>query len=246
MQIIKGDGNIVTKDIPISEYTKINTAGSIHINYSQSDEEPFLQVTTDQNIYDIFEFIIENNNTLVIRPKKEYRRNTHIRPTEFTVNTNSRELEKAEIAGNTTFNANSPLKAEQLQLTIAGSGKINLNGLVEANKLGTEIAGSATLNAYQINAQEFKGNIAGSGTLNLGGETGKATFEIAGSGDVRAFDLQIEDMKCEIAGSGDIEAYVNNSINVSVAGSGRVKYKGNPSDIKRSIAGSGSIKKVEE
>ncbi len=245
-QIIKGDGNIVTKNVPVGEYTKINSAGSIQINYSQSDETPFLQVTTDQNIYDMFEFFVENNTTLVIRLKKEHRWDIHIRPTEFTVNTNSRKLEKADIAGSTIFNANSALQAEQLRFSLSGSGTINLNGPVESDKFETEIAGSATLNAYQLNTQEFKGNIAGSGTLNLGGKTQKAIFEIAGSGNVRAFDFRIEDMRCEIAGSGDIEAYVNNSINVSSAGNGRVKYKGNPSDIKRSIIGSGSVEKASE
>lgn len=245
-QIIRGDGNIVTNNIPIGEYTKIKTSGTIHFNYSQSDEMPFLQVTTDQNIYDIYEFFVEDNNTLVIRPKKEYRRNTFIRPTEFTVNSNSRELVKAEIAGSSTFDANSPLRGDQIHFNLAGSGKLNLNERVEAHKLSTEIAGSATVNAKQVYTQEFRGNIAGSGTLNLAGETGKAMFEVAGSGDVRAYDFRIEDMKCEIAGSGDIEAYVNQSIDVSVAGSGRIKYKGNPSNITKSIAGAGSVKQVNE
>lgn len=245
-KVIKGDGNVITKTIPITDYSKLQAAGSITINYSQSDEEPFLQVTTDENILEVFEFTIEDGSTLRIRPKKEYRRNTVFRPTEFTINTNSRKFEKAEVAGSTKFNANSPLQTDRLSLSLAGNGEINLNGRVDAAKVTSEIAGSATLNAHELFCNDYKGSIAGSGTLNLGGATEKAVFEIAGSGDVRAFDFRIENMKCEIAGSGDIEAYVDNRIDVNVAGSGRVKYKGNATDIKRSIAGSGSVKKVDD
>lgn len=245
-QIIKGDGNIVTHEISITDYSRISSAGSVTINYIQSDEEPYLQVTTDQNIYEMFEFNVNDKDILQIRPKKEYRRNTTFRPTEFTINTNSHEFKGAETAGSVKFNANSPLKSDNVKLSLAGSGTINLHENAEIEELKTEIAGSATLNAHKLSCKNFRGEIAGSGTLNLGGKTEKANFSIAGSGDVKAFDLRIDEMKCDIAGSGDIEAYVNNSINVSIAGSGRIKYKGDPQDIKRSVAGSGSIKKVED
>ncbi len=84
-----------------------------------------------------------------------------------------------------------------------------------------------------------------SGKLNLGGIIQKAYFDIAGSGTIRAFDLHVEDMKCKIAGSGDIDITANNSIDASIAGSGRIKYKGDAKDIKKSVAGSGSIKQVD-
>jgi len=244
-KVIKGDGNVVTKEVPVSDYTKVQAAGSITINYSQSDEEPYLQVVTDQNIFDSFEFIVNNDGALQIRPKKEFRRNTNFRPTEFTINTNSRAIAGFDMAGNSKLNVNSTIRSEGMRLSLAGSGNINLNHKAEVNKMTVEIAGSATMNAFELASDEFRGDIAGSGTLNLGGEGRKATFSIAGSGDVKGIEFVVDEMKCDIAGSGYIEIHANKSINVSVAGSGRVRYKGDPT-ISRSVVGSGSVKKIEE
>jgi hypothetical protein len=81
--------------------------------------------------------------------------------------------------------------------------------------------------------------------MNLGGRIASASFEIAGSGTVHAFDLQTENVKCNIAGSGNLEISANSSIRADIAGSGKVKYRGNPSQIDMDAAGSGSIRKVD-
>ena len=69
--------------------------------------------------------------------------------------------------------------------------------------------------------------------------------QCAGSGTVRAFDCNMDELECKIAGSGDIEASVVNKIKAEIAGSGSVKYKGDPQDIQKKVMGSGKIEKVE-
>jgi hypothetical protein len=92
---------------------------------------------------------------------------------------------------------------------------------------------------------ELNGDMAGSNTIVLGGTVGIAEFSIAGSGTVRAFDCTMDELECKIAGSGDIEASVVNKIKAEIAGSGSVKYKGDPQDIQKKVMGSGKIEKVE-
>ena len=87
--------------------------------------------------------------------------------------------------------------------------------------------------------------MAGPNTIVLGGTVGIAEFSIAGSGTVRAFDCTMDELECKIAGSGDIEAFVVNKIKAEIAGSGSVKYKGDPQDIQKKVMGSGKIEKVE-
>lgn len=43
----------------------------------------------------------------------------------------------------------------------------------------------------------------------------------------------------------DIEAFVVNKTKAEIAGSGSVKYKGDPQDIQKKVMGSGKIEKVE-
>jgi hypothetical protein len=241
--MIRGDGNLVTQELTLDDYDVIEASHSIKATYVQSEEAPALTVTTDQNIMEKYIFRVKNSR-LQIKPKEEYK-HANFFPTEFTVTTHSKGLRKADLAGSITFDLNSPFTGDDLEINLAGSGTINLNDQVTINKLDVDLAGSSTFNAYKLTGKDFDGDVAGSGKINLGGSMAKATFEIAGSGTVRAFDLQVEDMKCSIAGSGDIEISVSNSISADVAGSGRIKYKGDPQTIRKEIAGSGSIKKMD-
>ena len=47
---IKGDGNIITKEISISDYDEISYVGKVNIKYEQSNASPFFKITIDENI----------------------------------------------------------------------------------------------------------------------------------------------------------------------------------------------------
>ena len=47
---LKGDGNIVTLEIPISDYCRIKTECGIDIHYCQTTGEPYLRITADSNL----------------------------------------------------------------------------------------------------------------------------------------------------------------------------------------------------
>ena len=124
-QTIKGDVNITTENIPVSEYDCLELeGGGMVVNYTQSDAPEGLEIKTDRNIFEKYEFNVENHE-LKIRPKKEFRKHTNFRPTEFMVTANSRNLKKLAAAGSTHVNINSPLQAEEFEAGLAGSGLSN-------------------------------------------------------------------------------------------------------------------------
>lgn len=246
MKTENGNGNLVTEKINISDYDEIEiSSGPIDINYRQSADAPALEVTTDQNIYSMFEFVVEDGNKLSIRPKKEYRRGYNFRPTQFMVTTNSKILKKADMAGHANFNINSPLVSDKLDVNLAGSGTINLNDSTTISEMNVDLAGSGTLNASALACMTFDADIAGSGTLRLAGSANQVSLDIAGSGEMKAFDFVVTDLNCNIAGSGDVEITANGTIDSKVAGSGSIRYKGNPTNIIKKNFGSGSVKKVD-
>ena len=244
-QTIKGDGNITTENIPVSEYDCLELeGGGMVVNYTQSEAPEGLEIKTDRNIFEKYEFNVENHK-LKIRPKKEFRKHTNFRPTEFMVTANSRNLKKLAAAGSTHVNINSPLQAEEFEAGLAGSGIIQFHDTASFTNLKIEIAGSGDFVGHKVYCEELNGDMAGSNTIVLGGTVGTAEFSIAGSGTVRAFDCNMDELECKIAGSGDIEASVVNKIKAEIAGSGSVKYKGDPQDIQKKVMGSGKIEKVE-
>lgn len=245
MRTIKGDGNVVTEKIEIKDYDSFASyGGKMEVNYSQSTDQPELTITTDKNILDIYLFEMEGSR-LVIKPQKKYRRSYRIRPTVFTVVTNSGKIKEFDLSGETHLNIKTPILTEKLKLSIAGSGHANLPERVEAQEIETDLAGSGTIDAAAIFCQKYDGDIAGSGTLLLGGEAENVKLSIAGSGDVKAFNLNAKALTTSIAGRGDVEMSVSEKIKVDIAGKGSVRYKGNPTDVSKSIAGSGSLEKVD-
>ena len=52
-QTIKGDGNITTENIPVSEYDCLELeGGGMVVNYTQSDAPEGLEIKTDRNIFE--------------------------------------------------------------------------------------------------------------------------------------------------------------------------------------------------
>ena len=241
---VKGDGNVTTHTIDISDYDQISVDASAAVfNYTQEESAPALTVTVDQNIYDLFDFKTDDNK-LVIRPKQE-NKTLRLRPTQFTITSNSRQLKKVDLAGAEKFNVNSKLFSnDKIKFNLAGSVMLHMKDTVTVNQLEVSIAGSGIVDALTLYANEFKGEIAGSGTFNLAGTGEKAAFEIAGSGKIHALNFLLSDVSCEIAGNGLLETHATNNIYAEIAGSGNIRYKGDPS-IKMEKAGIGSVKKVD-
>lgn len=88
-------------------------------------------------------------------------------------------------------------------------------------------------------------SIGGSGDIQLAGAAKNVTMSIAGSGTIRTDALKVAKATISIAGSG--KAYVHlddGDLDVSVAGSGKVFYKGK-ARVAAKIAGSGTVKSME-
>ncbi|MDR2140150.1 MAG: DUF2807 domain-containing protein [Tannerella sp.] len=241
---IKGDGNVEAREITIRDYDAVRVqGGSMKVDYRQSDDAPGLTVTVDRNIFEMYRFEVHDGE-LIIEPKEEYKHDRFV-PTQFTVVTNSTGLRRVKAAGRVEYTVGSPLRTEELNFSLAGGTKVDLKNAVVLRKLEVKIAGSGTLNLPALTGETFESDIAGSGRMNLGGEVARASFEIAGSGTVHAFDLQAGEVKCKIAGSGYVEASANNSLQAEIAGSGDIRYRGNPQQVNTNVAGSGKVRKAD-
>ncbi|MDR1357400.1 MAG: DUF2807 domain-containing protein [Tannerellaceae bacterium] len=253
--VIRGDGDLVTEEINVGDYSEIEASlsSNMEINYTQSSEATALTVFTDRNILEKYDIRVEGNK-LKIMPKEEYMNNVRFKvseynamffPTKFIVTTGSTGLRRIDTAGSVDFTVDGALRTDELKITAAGNAKINLRDTVTAGDIRVSVAGSSVLNAPALEAHSFDGDIAGSGRMNMGGHIKAVSFEIAGSGKIRAFDLQTEDVDVDIAGAGNIEISVSNSIRAEIAGAGSIRYKGDPPHIRKDVVGSGSIKKAD-
>jgi hypothetical protein len=129
-------------------------------------------------------------------------------------------------------------KVDELQ--IEGSGKIQSNDTFSVEELKLEINGSGKINFKTI-AQNLNNTINGSGEITLEGSCNNHSIKIRGSGNLHSYNMESKQTQVKVSGSGDARVNVNQKLNVTIEGSGKVVYKGSP--IKEiNILGSGSVK----
>jgi len=221
---IKGDGNLITKSIPVSKFSKIEIEASVEVNYSQAPHQGNLEFTVDQNLLDYYD-ISARAEVLHIKLKEEYKNDIRLKPTKSVITVSSETLKGIEIAGSTIFNFCTTFTSENLTIELAGSNKIF------AKK-------------FPVNMGSCSIETAGANELNLTGKIGKADLEISGAGTVNALDCKFGKLAVDISGSGTVEAYVTDKLDVEISGSGNVSYKGDPK-VTSDIAGLGKVKKLK-
>lgn len=109
------------------------------------------------------------------------------------------------------------------QLTSEGSADVSLSSFTDQASLLISIEGSGN---YDVT-----GRWTDLESLNL---------SIDGSGDINGFPLEAKDVRVNIEGSGEVDVTAFEKLDITIDGSGTVRYKGNPV-ITQSISGSGDI-----
>lgn len=213
---IKGNGKLTTENRNLSDYDKINVAGSFDVILVKGNEGA-ISITADENLMEYIETEVEKGH-LKIQPKKGYQ----LRSTKTIVITVSFEMVDAiSLAGSGNVRSKDVLNSSDLDLNLAGSGEINL----------------------PVSTKKLSSQIAGSGNIKLSGNSDVFNCEIAGSGNIEGFDLKATASHLNIAGSGNVKVHAISEIHANIVGSGDVIYTGNPTIEKLKSIGSGSIRK---
>jgi len=106
-----------------------------------------------------------------------------------------------------------------------------------------------------VTAKSLKGiSLKGSGDIKVTNLTGSnVTVELPGSGNITvtgtadsvnislADGLQARSATITLNGSGNITAYASENLEATLRGSGTIHYSGNPSQVNKSVTGSGTI-----
>ncbi|WP_018478567.1 head GIN domain-containing protein [Pontibacter roseus] len=128
---------------------------------------------------------------------------------------------------------------EFTEAEMIGSGRIELQDQFEANEFRADLDGSGSIKANVV-ASKVSSILSGSGSIDLLGEATVQEVNLSGSGSVKAFSLSTQNTGVQLSGSGSAEVNASDNLTVSISGSGNVYYRGDPT-IQTNIAGSGKV-----
>jgi hypothetical protein len=106
------------------------------------------------------------------------------------------------------------------------------------------ISGSGNITVSGVAAKEFEAHISGSGDIRISGSSDSLKASIAGSGGIDATKLPVTAADASVTGSGNIKVVATQSLHARIAGSGDVRYGGNPPEIHKQVTGSGSVRSM--
>lgn len=230
---VKGNGNIITKTIPVDNFTELQLGSDIEakqmgnpfssknfpvFNYTQTSGSSSLQVTMDENLFDLLD-IDQANGELTIRAK-----HGKIRPSQLIINGSSEGLQKVNVIGCMDFVAESPVHFGNVSFGVSGVGDMKLSAL---------------------SAENVQCSLSGVGKVFLTGQIKEGRFNVSGVGHVYAFDCPTEKLECNVSGVGSMEVNATQSLDANTSGVGSIKYKGNPEKLRESATGVGKVKQVD-
>ncbi len=103
------------------------------------------------------------------------------------------------------------------------------------------LSGSGALKIEGLAGERFEASLSGSGEFSARGKVAHASLSVTGSGDLDCRDLLAQEAQVSVSGSGNVRVRASERLSVSISGSGDVRYSGEPPQVTRSIAGSGTI-----
>ncbi|MDR3142798.1 MAG: DUF2807 domain-containing protein [Tannerellaceae bacterium] len=252
---IKGNGNVITKEIPASDFNNIaigpgvecnsrffskNTYQSPVLNYTQTTGAFALSVTMDENLFPYLE-IKSAGNELSVRTQKD----VVISPSKLEVNASSKELKKVAVSGCIDFVMANAFKSDRLTVGISGASDVKINHSAQIEQFSVSISGAGDLIAEELACKELECNISGAGDIVLKGKADRARFAVSGAADVKAYDLIVKYLECKVSGSGDAKIMATETLDATVSGTGDIRYKGNARASTR-VSGFGDIKKADD
>ncbi len=210
---VYGSGVVAEEIREVDSFHSVEILGSCDLYFVKSATQE-LRVITDDNILPLIHTWVRHDGTLIIEANSSYTTRIGVKVYVSMV-----EIRGFSITGSGNIYGESPFFPRELHLLIAGSGSMRMDA----------------------RAQKVWTSIVGSGHIQLAGRAEYHNVTIAGSGNLEALDFLVSCYDIQIPGSGECHIHVEDVLNVIIAGSGNVYYKGSPSVINTTIIGSGDV-----
>lgn len=251
---VNGNGNIITKEVQVSDYNSIRIGSGIEcnsrlfgenkfenpvFNFTQTKGSTSLTVTIDENLFSLLE-INTSGNELTIGVK----RGTKINPSRMNIKGVSKELQQVSVSGCVDFTINDNFNSDRLEINISGASDVKINDQSRIGRLKIHISGAGDFVADNLTCNQIESSVSGAGDITLKGKADTGKFTVTGAGDIKAYDFIVKNLECRVSGAGDIKVMATETLDASVSGTGDIRYKGNAKANTR-VSGFGNIKKIE-
>lgn len=208
---ITGNGNVITKERSVSEFSGVKVETGIDVYLTQGNDQ-HVEVEADENLHEWIRTEV-NGDVLHIYSEKSIRNAKTKR-----VNITCKTLNRIDISSAGDVKGQSKFKVDQLDIEMSSAGDLELD--VEADRINISLSSA--------------------GDADLSGTTNILNVDLSSAGDLNAFDLMAKTGEVTVSSAGNARVYITDEASFRSSSAGNIQYKGEPrlKDINTSSAGS--------
>lgn len=258
---VKGNGQIVTKEVPVNEYRSIAFSGSSSgssfnlwgllgnnsnnngkktfiCHYSQQ-KQATLSITIDENLYEYLSIRSENGK-LEIRVQK----GCSLVPTCYEVTTGSKEMEEINVNGGADFYLDTPLSGSSLKVSSSGGSDVYMKKSVRMESCECNSSGGSDLYFDDLTCNRFSCSSSGGSDISLKGQAEEAEMDASGGSDIKAYSFIVSHLTCHASGGSDAYVYATQQLDARASGGSDIYHKGS-AQVSASASGGSDITKKD-
>jgi hypothetical protein len=232
-EIVLGNGKVETERRNVPAFKSISVSGSGTLRVHKGGQK--VEISCDSNILPYITTTVAGDELAIgFKPFVGIRN-----PSKLQFEVTIPELRGVRLSGSGNAYVDA-FEGGSFSADISGSGGIKAD--LDYESVSFNASGSGGFDAA-VKARDFRFRCSGSGKAFLRGSADVADVVISGSADLGGRDFAVEDARISVSGSGRIEIGAKSKLDVTLRGSGDLRYWGNPT-ITQSVSGSGRIAKA--
>lgn len=200
-ETIKGNGKVVTREVPVSTFDALKASGIYELKLSQGSKEG-VKIEADENLQEYFT-VRNEGNKLVIDMKKLEHKNLENK-SKLRVYVTFKKLKELELSTIGNVTSEEALSFDDVELKNKSIGNVNL----------------------QLTANTLDLDNTSVGNLKLSGKARNAVMKNTGVGNVDAGTFVVQTLNVENTGVGNAEVNAEKDLKVKDSFLGKVKNKG--------------------
>ncbi len=234
---VRGSGNVISEKREVRDFdsVQLNSFGDVFI---EQGDQPGVTIEADDQLMEYVNAEVRAGKLHL--DVGENGQSVSVTNAELRYLVTVTDLEEIRISGSGDISVDD-LSIDDLEIHIGGSGDITAEE-IEGDQLTLSIGGSGDIEIKEVKLNEVDTGISGSGSIEVSGQTNQHSIRVGGSGSYDAADLESQVVDVRIQGSGNAEIWAVESLDISIGGSGDVRYYGDPSDLTQSVSGSGDVR----
>ncbi len=200
-ETIEGNGNLITRDVPVSSFDALNASGVYELKLLQGDKET-VKIEADENLQQYFN--VKNEGNKLVIDMKELKNVNLKNKNKMRVYVTFKKLKELDLSTVGSVDAEKELSFADLEIKNSSVGKVDLN--LTAN--------TVTLDNSSV------------GNVRLAGKAQNAVFTNKGVGSLDAGSFVVQSMNIENNGVGGATVNAEKELKVKDNMLGRVKNRG--------------------